>query len=252
MRENKYDDESFFEQYSQMQRSVEGLEGAGEWHVLRQMFPDFEGKRVLDLGCGFGWHCRYAVEQGARSVTRVDISEKMLQEARRMTDSTAIEYILSPIEYIDFPAEAFDIVISSLAFHYIESFDAICRKVNYYLSNQGDFIFSVEHPIFTSYGTQDWHYDKQGNKLHWPLDRYFEEGVRKTNFLGEDVLKYHKTLTTYIDGLIKSGFNITGLKEPEPDKKFLEMNAEMRNELRRPMFLIISAKKSHVLKKIKI
>lgn len=65
MKENKYDDERFFGQYSQMSRSVQGLRGAGEWHELKKMLPDFNGKRVLDLGCGFGWHCRYAIERGA-------------------------------------------------------------------------------------------------------------------------------------------------------------------------------------------
>ena len=50
MKENKYDDERFFSQYSQMSRSVQGLRGAGEWHELKKMLPDFNGKRVLDLG----------------------------------------------------------------------------------------------------------------------------------------------------------------------------------------------------------
>ena len=90
MKENKYDDPTFFDKYSRMPRSKEGLAAAGEWHVLRRMLPPFEGKRVLDLGCGFGWHCRYAVEQGAASVVGVDLSERMLAEARAMTDSPAI------------------------------------------------------------------------------------------------------------------------------------------------------------------
>lgn len=244
MKQNKYDDANFFKQYSQMQRSVEGLKGAGEWHVLRTMLPDFKGKRVLDLGCGFGWHCRYAIEQGAKSVIGVDISEKMLAEARKHTPDTTVEYICSAVEDIDFSADSFDIVISSLAFHYIESFDDICSKIKACLVNGGDFVFSVEHPIFTSYGTQDWYYDESGNCLHWPVDNYFMEGLRKTNFLGEEVTKYHKTVTTYVNGLIKAGFQITGLIEPEVDPRFLEMNEEMKNELRRPMFLIISAKNS--------
>lgn len=103
MKENKYDDPTFFGKYSRMPRSKEGLAAAGEWHVLRRMLPPFEGKRVLDLGCGFGWHCRYAVEQGAASVVGVDLSERMLAEARAMTDSPAIQYLRMPIEAIDFP-----------------------------------------------------------------------------------------------------------------------------------------------------
>lgn len=51
--ENTYDRKEFFEKYSQMERSVKGLEGAGEWHELQKLLPDFSGKRVLDLGCGF-------------------------------------------------------------------------------------------------------------------------------------------------------------------------------------------------------
>jgi cyclopropane fatty-acyl-phospholipid synthase-like methyltransferase len=68
-----------------MPRSVKGLEAAGEWHVLQALLPELRNKSVLDLGCGFGWHCRYAREQQASSVTGVDISEKMLQKAREMT-----------------------------------------------------------------------------------------------------------------------------------------------------------------------
>ena len=55
MKENKYDDDVFFNKYKEMNRSVQGLEGAGEWSQLKQLLPDFEGKRVLDLGCGYGY-----------------------------------------------------------------------------------------------------------------------------------------------------------------------------------------------------
>ena len=68
MRQSKYDDPTFFEKYSQMSRSQQGLEGAGEWPALQKLLPNFKGKRVLDLGCGYGWHCIYAMEQGALDV----------------------------------------------------------------------------------------------------------------------------------------------------------------------------------------
>lgn len=61
----------------------------------------------------------------------------------------------------------------------------------------GNFVFSVEHPIFTAYGSQDWYYDESGKMLHFPVDNYFYAGERKASFLGKEIIKYHKTLTTY-------------------------------------------------------
>lgn len=247
MKENKYDDECFFSKYAQMSRSVEGLNGAGEWHILKQMLPDFKNKKVLDLGCGFGWHCTYAVDHGAIHVTGIDLSEKMLEEARKRNSSPLIEYKCMAIEDFDFQPESYDIVISSLTFHYLESFINICRKISSSLTAGGYFVFSVEHPIFTAYGTQDWYYDQDGKRAHWPVDNYFAEGKRTAIFLGEEVTKYHKTLTTYINSLLQSGFEIRELIEPQPDETMLNTIPEMKDELRRPMMLLISARKKRVL-----
>lgn len=98
MKENKYDDNIFFQKYSQMSRSQQGLAGAGEWETLRKLLPDFKDKRVLDLGCGYGWHCIYAMEHGASSVVGVDISHKMLEVAKEKTHFPQVEYKCCAIE----------------------------------------------------------------------------------------------------------------------------------------------------------
>ncbi|GKU79391.1 bifunctional 2-polyprenyl-6-hydroxyphenol methylase/3-demethylubiquinol 3-O-methyltransferase UbiG [Paenibacillus sp. L3-i20] len=243
MKQNKYDDPTFFSAYSGMTRSIEGLEGAGEWHVLKSLLPELKGKDVLDLGCGFGWHCLYAREQQANSVVGVDISQKMLEKARSQTNDSAITYVQMPIEDIEFAHEQFDVVISSLAFHYIESFEDIGKKIFDYLKPGGSFIFSVEHPIFTSRNEQDWFLDEAGNRLHWPIDDYQSEGKRETNFLAKGVIKYHRTISTYFNDLIEAGFTLKAVKEPVPSDDMLNKDAMMKDELRRPMFLIISAEK---------
>lgn len=243
MKENKYDNEKFFEEYSRFPRSVEGLSAAGEWHELKNMLPGFKGKRVLDIGCGFGWHCIYAAEQGAAYVLGTDISEKMLAVAREKTTSHNVEYRQIAMEDMDFAPDTFDVVISSLAFHYTPNFGAICRRVGDCLAPGGDFVFSVEHPIFTAYGSQDWHCDSTGNRSHWPVDNYFYEGKRDAVFLGEYMVKYHKTLTTYLNTLLQTGFAITGIVEPKPAEHLLDAVPGMRDELRRPMMLLVSARK---------
>lgn len=243
MKENKYDDQTFFEKYSQMSRSTDGLEGAGEWGTLQQMLPDFEGKSVLDLGCGYGWHCIYAAERGAKSVIGIDLSEKMLEKARKKTSFPQVEYQCLAMEDVDFPAETFDVVLSSLAFHYLASFEDMAKRIHNMLKPGGSFIFNVEHPVFTAQGPQSWHLDDNGEILHFPVDNYFYEGKRNAMFLGEDVIKYHRTMTTYLKTLLVNGFEIIDFEEPKPSQEMIENIDGMKDEMRRPMMMIISAVK---------
>lgn len=243
MKENKYDDKTFFDRYAGMDRSVRGLAGAGEWHELRAMLPDMRGKRVLDLGCGYGWHCIYAAEQGAAEVVGIDISERMIAEARRRNPRPNITYRQCAVEDFEAPAGSVDVVLSSLAFHYLESFDDVCRRVHEWLEPGGAFVFSAEHPVFTAEGSQEWVRDAEGRPLHWPVDRYFNEGRREATFLGEQVVKYHKTLTTYLRGLLRNGFEITDFSEPQPSAELLDTVPGMTDELRRPMMMLVAARK---------
>lgn len=242
MKENRYDDQVFFEKYAQMARSKDGLKGAGEWRELQKLLPDFEGKRVLDLGCGYGWHCKYAAEHGAASVLGVDLSHKMLEEARAKNAAPAITYQRGAMEELEFPAGSFDVVLSSLAFHYIRDFQPLAAKIASWLGQGGSFVFSVEHPVFTAYGTQDWYYGKNGEILHFPVDNYYYEGEREAVFLGEKVVKYHRTLTTYLDALLQNGFEICRVVEPQPPEEMMHLEG-MKDEMRRPMMLLIAAKK---------
>ena len=243
MKENRYDDPVFFAKYSHMPRSERGLEAAGEWEALQAILPDFAGKRVLDLGCGYGWHCVYALEHGAAAVTGVDISEKMLAVAREKTTADNAVYLRAAMEDVDFPAESFDVALSSLALHYVASFADMAQKVHRWLKPGGNFVFSIEHPIFTAYGNQDWYRDAQGNILHFPVDNYFYEGPRQAVFLGEKVVKYHHTLTTILDGLLAHGFALRRVVEPQPPARMLYMEG-MPDELRRPMMLLVAAQKA--------
>lgn len=240
MKKPIYDNEDFFESYSQMTRSRQGLEGAGEWQTLQKLLPDFKGKDVLDLGCGYGWHCIYAAENGAETVVGVDISEKMLEVAREKTSFANVSYIRESIENVSFEENQFDVVISSLAFHYLASFEEIVRQIKGYLKPGGQLIFSVEHPIFTAEGSQNWIYDEEGKIRFFPVDDYFYEGERTADFLDNKIIKYHRTLTSYLEPLLNHEFRLRHVIEPTPPEKMLEFPG-MKDEFRRPMMLIISA-----------
>ena len=243
MKENPYDNAVFFQKYSQMDRSKKGLGAAGEWQTLKGVLPDFTAKRVLDLGCGYGWHCEYAAQHGAAQVTGVDLSKRMLEVAQAQHSAPQVTYLRQAIEDVSFADASFDIVLSSLALHYVADYAAVVRSVRRMLSPGGWFVFSAEHPVFTAQGSQDWVYGEDGAIDHFPVDNYYIEGKRQAVFLGETVTKYHRTLTTYLETLLLNGFALRHVKEPQPPQEMIETTPGMADELRRPMMLIVAAQK---------
>ena len=238
---NEYDNAAFFDQYAQMSRSRGGLAAAGEWHQFRQLFPPLAEKRVLDLGCGYGWHCKYAADQGAVEVLGLDLSENMIAEARRRNSDPAITYRVCGMENYDYPESTWDCVISNLAMHYVEDLNWIFAAIRKTLIPGGLFLLNMEHPVFTAGVGQDWVYGDDGRPSYWPVDNYFYPGERLTHFLGCEVRKQHHTLTQILMGLLHSGFVLEAVEEAMPAEE-LRSIPEMADEMRRPMMLLVRAR----------
>ncbi|MGY2269464.1 class I SAM-dependent methyltransferase [Pseudomonas sp. SDO5561_S422] len=240
MTQNIYDTEVFFEGYSKMGRSVEGLAGAPEWPALQAMLPSMPGLKVVDLGCGYGWFSRWAQEQGAEQVLGLDISQKMLARAKEMTSSSAITYGIADLEKLDLPDAAFDLAYSSLAFHYIVDLKGLFARIHQALVPGGWLVFSIEHPIFMAPRQPGWLIDEQGRKS-WPVDSYQLEGPRVTNWLAEGVIKQHRTVGTLLTLLIQAGFTLSHVDEWGPSEADLKARPALAEELERPMMLLVAA-----------
>lgn len=245
-RNNEYDNEKFFSEYAKMPRSRDGLSAAGEWHQLKALFPSLQGKTVLDLGCGYGWHCIYAAEQGAVQVLGIDLSSKMIEEAKKRNAAEQIKYRICGIEEYEYPEDMWDCVVSNLALHYVDDIEKIYQKVHRTLKPGGVFLFNIEHPVFTAGVNQDWIYTETGRPQHWPVDQYFLPGERSTRFLGCDVVKQHHTLTQILMGLLQNGFELEAVEEAEPPAEMMDIPG-MKDELRRPMMLLVRAAKKQRL-----
>ncbi|MBK5407269.1 class I SAM-dependent methyltransferase [Pseudomonas sp. TH34] len=240
MTQNIYDTEVFFEGYSKMGRSVEGLAGAPEWPALQAMLPPMPGLKVVDLGCGYGWFSRWAQEQGAEQVLGLDVSQKMLARAKEMTSSSAITYGIADLEKLDLPDVAFDLAYSSLAFHYIVDLKGLFARIHQALVPGGRLVFSIEHPIFMAPRQPGWLIDEQGRKS-WPVDGYQLEGPRVTNWLADGVIKQHRTVGTLLTLLIQAGFTLTHVDEWGPSEADLKVRPALAEELERPMMLLVAA-----------
>jgi SAM-dependent methyltransferase len=240
--QNIYDDEQFFAGYSRLPRSVEGLDGAPEWPALRALLPDLRGLDVLDLGCGFGWFCRWARQQGAAHVLGVDVSEKMLARARADTDDPGIIYRRADLEHLALPPASFDLAYSSLTLHYVERLEALLTQVHRALVPGGRLVFSVEHPIYTAPGDPTWCVDAAGGKT-WPVARYLDEGPRSTDWLTKGVIKQHRTVARYLNMLLHLGLVIAHVEEWGPTEDQVALRPGLADERQRPPFLLVAARR---------
>jgi len=240
--QNIYDNEEFFEGYSRLGRSVEGLDGAAEWPALRALLPDLRGLNVLDLGCGFGWFCRWARQNGAAHVLGIDVSEKMLARSRATPQDTAITYTRADMEHLELPPASFDLVYSSLALHYIEDLKGLMSQVHRSLVPGGSLVLSVEHPIYTAPADPNWSLDAGGRKI-WPIDGYLDEGPRSTDWLAKGVIKQHRTVATYINTLLRLGFALSHVEEWGPTEAQIAARPALADERQRPPFLLMAARR---------
>ena len=80
-----------------------------------------EGQRVLDLGTGTGVLPRNLYKYGAK-FTGVDVAENQIREAGRLSreQNMDMEYLVSPVEEVDFPDETFDVITACQCFMYFD------------------------------------------------------------------------------------------------------------------------------------
>ena len=242
MSQNIYDDPNFFAGYATLDRSVKGLDGAPEWPAIQQMLPPLSGLRTVDLGCGYGWFCRWARDRGAAKVTGYDLSSRMLERAREMTDGEGITYLCEDLQKLTLAANSCDLVYSSLALHYLPDIAPLLTTVYQALTPGGVLVFSAEHPIYTAPLQQGWRLDENGQKS-WPVSHYQQEGERISNWFADGVKKQHRKLASWINALVAAGLVVEHVDEWGPTAEQIAANPALDEEKERPMIFLLRARK---------
>lgn len=215
MNQNIYDNEEFFKGYKNLRKQFDSANELIEIPQFFNLIGDVDGKTILDLGCGAGDHDRKLIELGAKSILGIDLSEKMINEAKKTTDNNKITYKVMSMTDIDKLDQKFDLVVSSLAIHYIEDYDLLCKKVYNILNDGGSFIFSNGHPMDSAVILKN--YEENfviiNDKKYFLLSDYNNEGKRISHWFVDGVETYHRNISHLINGLIDAGFIIERVEE---------------------------------------
>ena len=250
MRQNIYDNDTFFNEYKKMRREERKGTSANDLidiPTIRSMLPKLDGLRVLDLGCGYGDNCKYFKEHGASYVLGIDLSSNMISVASEENKEEGIEYQVMAMEDISTINKKFDLVVSSLAVHYVKDFNKLCGDVYNLLDDGGYFIYSSEHPLNTAPILNEECHGKNridiGGKRYYLLSDYNRCGKRFKNWNYCDVEKYHRNFSEVINTLVKNKFKIEELLEPTPTDEMIEKVDKFKYQFDRPYFLFVKVKK---------
>lgn len=198
------------------------------------LLPEIKDKKVLDAGCAAGYYTDNLLKRGGY-VTALDFSPSMLKMTKLRVGDKA-KLVLADLNkpLIMFNDKSFDVILSSLALHYIEDWTAPLSEFNRILKNGGELIFSVHHPFmdFTVFNKENYFKRSLIEDL-WETDK----GTVKVEF-------YRRSLNEITESLYKAGFLIERLIEPMPTEEFKKRDEKTYIKLtKKPQFLFIKALK---------
>lgn len=176
--------------------------------VVRARFEHFNGEKVLDLGCGYGFYTDYFRSIGANAIG-IDGSEKMIEIARSRYPFTSFS-VMDITTPLVFKNNQFDVVFSNQVLMDIENIDFVFSECRRILKTGGIFYYSIVHPAFYD---GHWLKDENGYKYAKALDKYIEPYQFTNEFWGETG-HFHRSLSYYLNVAAKNGFALKHTCEP--------------------------------------
>jgi SAM-dependent methyltransferase len=235
-----YEEQDFFDTFTKRRMRPESPNNAIEKPAIMELLPKIKGSKVLDLGCGDGLFGKELLELGAYYYKGIDGSEKMAQQANINLQGLPTSIVCQNLDEVEFESNQYNVITSRLVFHYLPNIQPLFEKVYTSLVPGGHFVFSVQHPVITSYMS---HHSGKEKRGHWLVDHYFRSGERVESWMEHSVVKYHRTIEEYLSTALYCGFTIKGMKEGKPDQKFFSKEEEYQRRQRIPLFLILSLQK---------
>lgn len=236
-----YDDEVAFARYTAHRTWSANPNTVMEEPALFDALGDVRGARVIDLGCGDAGLSRALFRAGARTYVGIDNSRRMVDEARHTLTGTDSRVELGTIEGFSAAPESADLIISRVAFHYVDRIEPVLCACHDSLTESGRVVFTVVHPVIITHDAT-----VPGQKrTSWVVDEYFVRGARARSWMGGQTVWFHRTVEDYVSALQSAGFRLTRLSECAPTGTLLsEHPDEYVRRSRVPLFLLLAGEKA--------
>ena len=184
-----------------------------------KLLGDVKGKKILDVGCGPGVYASLLTEKGA-VIHGMDISKELIGIAKK--EAPTAELLVGDATRLPYKNSEFDMVTAIHVLYHLKSWDQLLKETHAVLKKGGIFIFFICNPFAQKLEQQKWFF-----KRFRVVKDYFDEGEKYT-LMGlkkkkVKMVEYHKTFSTIIKLLIKSGFEIIDYEDCKPLEEAREL-----------------------------
>jgi len=167
---------------------------AGADHMARYLFAGqfANGKRVLDVGTGFGYGAALLKAAGAASVVAFDIDEAVVAQARGRFGRCGIEFCTANSESFDATLTGFDLIVSFENIEHITRPDEFVRASRVALNPSGVLLCSTPARERDS----DFVNGKPKNPFH--INEWFEDeflALMRTGFASTEMYSQVETFS---------------------------------------------------------
>lgn len=204
--------------------------------VMLRMLGDLTGQRVLDAGCGNGYLSRMLADRGAL-VVGVEPGQSLFDFAveHETVAPQGIRYVQADLCALPELGAPFDVVIASMVLPAIPDWTGAMRACVHALKPGGLFVFAVNHPCFE----QLWSTWREHGQYR--TSRYLDE----YEIPGPSGVDFHRTVSTYLNQLIRLGCQVTEVAEPRlAPESAADGPEDIEAYTHLPNFLIVAARRA--------
>jgi ubiquinone/menaquinone biosynthesis C-methylase UbiE len=159
--------------------------------MYSQLPQTLENKRVLSVGVGSGEELTEIKNRNPIAVTAIDISEKLMAIAKTQHPDVAFEKM--DMSHMTFADRSFDLIYSSLTFHYAPDWDVLLSEMYRVLIPGGTLLFSTHNPPY------------------WDLKQ--KTGNVYTNARGVSMNEHRKVINDVVDITYYNHLSVEALRE---------------------------------------
>jgi ubiquinone/menaquinone biosynthesis C-methylase UbiE len=194
------------------------------------LLPDVAGRSGIDIGCGEGHNTRLVAQRGAK-MCAVDIARTFIRFAEE-EDARAplgIEYRVASATSLPYADGRFDFAIATMSLMDVSDLAGALKETHRVLAPGGFFQFSILHPCFVPDHRKEVR-DASGRSIAVTIAGYFDSvpgdietwsfsaapEEERSRFPPFRIPRFHRTLSVWVNALLRAGFAIEAIEEPRP------------------------------------